>query len=256
MPARHHLWALVVLVLGAGIRVGSTQDHTYSSADIAAGIRLYAAQCVLCHGPNGDQVNGIDLRRGRFRRAVTDADLEAAIRTGSPAGMPAFKFSDAESRALVALIRAGFDPAGTAVRVGNVERGRRVFTGRGTCGTCHRTGATGPRMAPDLSDIGATRTPASLQRVLLDPTGAMLPINRPTRIVTADGNTIRGRRLNEDTFSVQLVDEQDQLVTVAKRDIAEMELTRTSPMAPLTAALSPDDVADLVAYMLSLRGTP
>ena len=62
-------------------------------------------------------------------------------------------------------------------------------------------------MAPDLSDIGAIRTLAALQRTLLDPTESLLPINRPVRIVTKDGRTIRGRRLNEDTYTVQLIDD-------------------------------------------------
>ena len=51
--------------------------------------------------------------------------------------------------------------------------------------------------APDLSDIGAIRTAATLQRTLLDPTGAMLPVNRPVRAVTSDGTIINGQRLNE-----------------------------------------------------------
>lgn len=247
-------WIALAVLSVVARSAAAMQDHTYSSAEVATGIQLYAAQCALCHGPNGDQINGIDLRRGRFRRAVTDDDLVAAIRTGSPAGMPAFRFSDADSRALVALIRAGFDPAGTAVKVGNIERGRLVFTGRGRCATCHRTHGAGPRTWPDLTDIGALRTAATLQRVLLDPSAAMLPINRPTRIVTSDGRTIQGRRVNEDTFSVQLIDDGEQMITIEKRMVRRLEVLTVSPMEPVMRGLSADEVADLVAYLLSLRG--
>jgi hypothetical protein len=109
-------------------------------------------------------------------------------------------------------------------------------------------------VAPDLSDIGAIRTPSALQRSLLDPTSAMLPINRPVRAVTRDGRTIRGRRLNEDTYSVQLIDEQERLVSLVKAELREYELAKTSPMRSMAGILTADEQADLVAYLLSLKG--
>ena len=48
-------------------------------------------------------------------------------------------------------------------------------------------GNQGAFRAPDLTDIGRARSAAALQRALLDPTGSMLPINRPVRAVTEDG---------------------------------------------------------------------
>jgi putative heme-binding domain-containing protein len=112
----------------------------------------------------------------------------------------------------------------------------------------------GPRVAPDLSDIGAIRQPAALQRSLLDPTLAMLPINRPVRVVTRDGRTIRGRRLNEDTASVQMIDEQERLVSISKTEIKEYELGKVSPMPSVAGKLTDAEVADLLAYLLSLKG--
>ena len=50
----------------------------------------------------------------------------------------------------------------------------------------------------------------------------MLPINRPVRIVTRDGKTIRGRRLNEDTFTVQIIDEQERLLSIAEERAARL----------------------------------
>jgi len=244
--------AAVVLLCAAR---ATAQDHTYSTADIATGVRVYGAQCAGCHGPNGDMVNGVDLRRGRFRRSVSDDDLAGVIANGAGGGaMPGFKLAAAETTGLIAFIRAGFDPGGTAVKVGNVASGQDLFAGKGGCATCHRSGAEGPRSAPDLSDIGALRTPASLQRSLLDPALAMLPVNRPVTIQTTAGHTVRGRRLNEDTFSVQLVDETGRLVTVEKRDVKSFEAAMTSPMPSVAKTLSADEVADLVAYLLSLRG--
>lgn len=252
MPVPWRPCLTLLLLLAAA--PAAAQDHTYSSADIATGVRIYGAQCQLCHGANGDTVAGVNLRLGRFRRAVTDDDLTQVVAKGVPPAMPAFSLSADEARGIIAFIRAGFDPGGTAVKVGNIDRGKVLFAGKGACATCHRVHGAGPLTAPDLSDIGALRTPAALQRSMLDPTRAMLPINRPVTIVTTAGRTIRGRRTNEDTFSVQLVDDAGQLVTVVKKDIKTMEAGKTSPMPSVATVLSTDEVADLVAYLLSLRG--
>lgn len=231
----------------------AVQDHQYTSEDIQAGLRLYTTECALCHGPNGDGVAGVDLRRGQFRRPLSDDDIREVVFTGiASAGMPSFALSPAEENGLVAFIRAGFDPEGTAVKVGNAEQGRTLFEGARNCTSCHRVNGIGPRTAPDLSDVGVVRTPAALQRTLLDPTGAMLPMNRPVRAVTRDGRTIRGRRLNEDTYTVQLIDTEERLVSLVKAELVEYELLRTSAMPPVDAPA--DDLADLVAYLLSLRG--
>jgi len=235
----------------------STQDHPgqYSAIDIERGSRLYAGQCALCHGPNGDLIAAVDLRRGRFKRVVTDEDLGRVIRSGLPdAGMPAFTFQQPEMDGLVAFIRAGFDLTGTAVKVGDAARGQALYAGKGKCETCHRVNGKGPRTAPDLSDIGAVRSPAALQRSIVDPTSAMLPINRPVRAVTKDGRTIRGRRLNEDTYSVQLIDDQERLVSLMKADLREYEVGTTSPMPAFAKTFNGDELADLVAYLLTLKG--
>ena len=165
------------------------QNHgEYSRADVEAGQRLYGPQCQVCHGAQGDGVPGVDLKLGRFRRAASDEDIARIITSGVPGtGMPAFALRTDELRAVVAFIRAGFDPASAAVRVGDASRGRALFEGRAECAQCHRVNGRGPRLAPDLSDIGAIRTLAALQRALLAPAESLLPIHRPVRIVTSDG---------------------------------------------------------------------
>jgi putative heme-binding domain-containing protein len=184
---------------------------------------------------------------------MSDDDLRRVMTVGIPGtGMPPFTFQPSELDGLVAFVRAGFDVGGTAVKIGNEARGQALFEGKGACATCHRVNGKGPRVAPDLSDIGATRPPAALHRSLVEPTRGMWPINRPVRAVTRDGGTIRGRRLNEDTFTVQVIDEQ--AISINKADLRDLELGTTSPMPSVAKTLTGDEIADVIAYLLSLRG--
>ena len=111
---------VAALAIGGLCAALAAQDHPgqYSQADVDAGTRVYNAQCAQCHGPNGDQVSGIDLRLGRFRRASSDEDLSRVITTGvASVGMPPFALQPAELTGIVAFIRAGFDRTAVAVRV-------------------------------------------------------------------------------------------------------------------------------------------
>src|SRR4051812_13541178 len=90
--------------------IAQVEDHQYSAEDIQAGSRLYAAQCALCHGQNGDGVAGVNLPRQQFRRASSDDDIRNTITTGvAAAGMPPFRLQPAELGALIAFILSGFD---------------------------------------------------------------------------------------------------------------------------------------------------
>jgi hypothetical protein len=81
-----------------------------------------------------------------------------------------------------------------------------------------------------------------------------MPINRPVRGVTKDGKQIRGRRLNEDTFTVQLIDDQERLVSVLKSDLREFTVGTFSTMPPYKDQLNAGELADITAYLVSLKG--
>ena len=98
------------------------------------------------------------------------------------------------------------------------------------------------------------RSASVLQKSLLDPTAAMLPMNRSVRAVTRDGTVITGRRLNEDTYSVQLIDTQERLVSLGKSDLKEYAVIKTSPMPSYRDKFSAQELADVVAYLRTLNG--
>ena len=263
--------AIAVLFLGIGVRSALAQaindvrlkpdttnqlhDAQYPDVDIVYGASLYAARCVTCHGVQGDAIGGVNLRSGKFRNAVTDTDLGRFIRAGSQAaGMPPFALDNAEMAGIIAYLRNmnTFDTA--SMKSGDVARGRALFEGKGGCVACHRVGRVGSRVAPDLSDIGSQRSPGSLQRSLLDPSSQMMPINRPVRLVKKDGTVVNGRRLNEDTYSVQVIDDKERLHSILKADLKDFTISKTSPMPSYKNTLSSPEIADVLGYLQSLKG--
>ena len=230
-------------------------DAQYPDVDIAYGASLYAARCVTCHGVQGDAIGGVNLRSGKFRNAVTDTDLGRFIRAGSPAaGMPPFALDNAEMAGITAYLR-NMNSLDTAnVKGGDASRGRAIFEGKGGCVSCHRVGRVGSRVAPNLSDIGSQRSPGSIQRTLVDPSSQMMPINRPVRLVKKDGTVVSGRRLNEDTYSIQVIDDKERLHSILKTDLKEFSISKTSPMPSYKDTLNSTEIADLLGYLLSLKG--
>lgn len=259
-------WTLATWCVTAGVWLSGATTHAqnptlqghpddYVRADIEYGARLYAQHCFACHGGTGDGVAGVDLRSGQFRNAKTDPQLRTVISNGFPnAGMPAFKLDAAELTGIVAYLRNmnTFDTG--SMKAGDPSRGQVVFEGKGACLSCHRVNGKGSWKAPELSDIGTIRSAGSLERSLRDPTSQMIPINRPVRVVTRDGKVINGRRLNEDTYTVQLTDEEGRLYSLLKSDLREFTISTKSTMPSYEKELSQEELGDVVSFLLSLKG--
>jgi putative heme-binding domain-containing protein len=253
-------WLITAIMLSGAVAAAQNptlQGHPddYVRADIEYGSRLYVQHCFGCHGATGDGVAGVDLRSGKFRNAVTDPQLRTVITNGFPtSGMPAFKLDPVELTGLVAYLRNmnTFDRG--SVKPGDEARGQSIVEGKGACLSCHRINNVGSRKAPDLSDVGANRSAGSLERSLRDPSTQMMPINRPVRIVTRDGKVITGRRLNEDTYTVQMTDEDGRLYSLVKSELREFTVSTSSTMPSYEKELTSAEMADVVSYLLSLKG--
>jgi putative heme-binding domain-containing protein len=246
----------VVLFRGPAVHAqGQDRAPEYFQSDIQYGAQIFATQCTACHGTSGDQIPGVNFRAGQFKRVVSDNDLRATITNGVPGtAMQPFAFGASELTGIVSYLRNmnSFDARSSVI--GNAARGQALFKGAGNCTSCHAVNSKGPRVAPDLGDIGALRTAEFLQRTLVDPAGSMLPSNRPVHAVTKDGKVINGRRLNEDTYTVQLIDEQEHLVSLTKSDLREFTVLKTTSMPSYKDKFSAQELADLEAYLLSLKG--
>jgi len=224
-----------------------------TAADLLDGERAFKASCANCHGPDGDQIQGIDLGRGRFRRSMTDADLVRTIRTGIPnTPMPATQMSEEQASKIVAYLRSRAATVGAAAMVGDAARGKALFDSKGACASCHRVNGAGSRVGPDLSAVGSTRSAVELQRALIDPNADVQPQNRFYRVTLKDGTMVEGRLLGHDTFSVQLLDSKEQLRSFNKTDLREGSFV-ASPMPSFKTTLTAQELADVVSYLSSLR---
>jgi putative heme-binding domain-containing protein len=135
---------------------------------------------------------------------------------------------------------------------GDAAKGKALVASSG-CMSCHRIGDQGSRTGPDLSEIGDKRTAEKLKTSLVDPDEEVLPENRYVSVALKDGTTVKGRILNHDAISVQLIDTKEDLRSFQTAAIKGYTIL-TKGLMP-KPQLSDEQVADIVAYLSSLKGT-
>jgi putative heme-binding domain-containing protein len=253
---RVHTW-LVTIGLGAVLTgfAGASLVAQHSTAqDIQDGERAFRNTCANCHGPDGDQVAGIDLGRGVFRRVKTDQDLAQVIRNGVPGtGMPASEMPAAQAEQIVSYLRSVAATKRSTSASGNAQRGNDIFHGKGACTTCHRVNGEGARLGPDLSEIGQVRRAVELETSIVDPGKEILYTNRTYRVVTKSGTTVTGQLLNLDSFNVLMLDTKEQLRSFEKANLRDYGFVDTSPMPSYKDKLNAQELADVVSYLVSLK---
>jgi putative heme-binding domain-containing protein len=234
---------------------GTLLAQNYSPGDVEDGRRLYVASCAVCHGPEGESVPGVELDHGKFRHGSSEDELADIIRKGIPGtAMPPHAFTIFQARTVVAYLRfMAASPSRGPAATGDAVHGKAIFESKG-CLNCHRVNGNGARLGPELTDIGSLRRAAELERSILEPDAEVLPQNRFIRVVTRDGATINGRLLNQDAFTIQLYDSNDRLVSLSKSDLKEYAFTNKSPMPSFRGKLTPQELSDLVSYLVSLKG--
>ena len=168
--------------------------------------------------------------------------------------MPPNNMSEINAGNIVAYLRSIAAEKRTTSVAGDPVRGKTIFEGKGNCASCHRVRGTGSRSGPDLTEVGAQRRAVELEKSILEPGAAVLPSHRSFRVVTRDGVAISGRLLNHDAFTVQLLDSQEQLRSFQKSTLREYAFVDSSPMPSYRNRLSAEELADLVSYLVSLKG--
>jgi len=222
--------------------------------DPAAGKKIFESQCALCHGQTGGGGRGPSLQRAKLGRAPDDEALAKLIATGVEPEMPgAWQLNPHEISSVAAYVRSlGALPP--EVLPGNPSAGERVFRAKG-CAGCHMIAGKGDGYGPELTDIGTRRNGAHLRQTILHPATLLPEGFHYVSAVTQTGATIRGIRVNEDSFNIQIKDARGQFHSLAKSELKELKpLPNQTPMPAYEGSLTAAELDDLVAYLASLKG--
>jgi putative heme-binding domain-containing protein len=138
---------------------------------------------------------------------------------------------------------------------GDVRRGRQAFeAGKGNCIVCHRIGATGGQVGPDLSTIGRIRSGHELLDAIAYPSDHIARGYDAYTITMADGRTYVGTVRRETTDTVYVTPLSGPQAALARDQIRTMAPSPVSLMpAGLDALFSRVEMGDLIAYLRSLR---
>ena len=127
---------------------------------VTEGRSLYAENCAMCHGEEGEGVDGPALNDKQFLANTADTTVFSVISSGIPnTEMPAWNqahggpFTDEQVRSLVAFVR-NWEPDApdrqAMAMAGDPVQGLVIFNS--TCIVCHGEAGVGTDRAPALND--------------------------------------------------------------------------------------------------------
>jgi putative heme-binding domain-containing protein len=266
------MWVVGLVFLGC-VASGAGQNPMAGDPKAAkAGESEFRINCALCHGLGArGGGRGPDLTRAQKKHAHSDQEMFQIISSGIPGtAMPAngtngqgVGMTDEEIWQIITYIRSQ-EVKATAKTTGDATHGKELFYGDGNCGTCHMVAGKGGRMGPDLTDVGGSRTREALIDSIRNPSRRLAwGLTEATKefpheyesviVVTADGNQIKGVTLNEDSFSVQIMDPGEHIHLLEKDKLKSFQKSRASAMPKYnTDVLNDKDVEDIVAFLASV----
>lgn len=223
--------------------------------DLPTGKRIFESQCALCHGQTGGGGRGPSLNRPKLARAPDDAALRTFIVRGFGDMPGAWQLHPDELAGVAAYVRSlGAMPAESLT--GDPARGAAAFTAR-ACLSCHIVEGRGEGFGPELTAIGARRNSAFLRQTILKPASSLPPDFQYVNAVPADGPAVRGVRVNEDSFTIQLRDAAGRYHSFRKAGLKELNVLHgQTPMPSYEGRIPAAELDDLIAYLAGLKGKP
>ena len=265
-------WMALPIAVAAAPTICAAQDHNPLAGNpkaVKAGEYEFRINCALCHGLGAKGGGrGPDLTRAQKKHVHSDAEMFQTISNGIPGtAMPAngtngqgVGMTDEEIWQIITYIHS-IEVKAPAKPLGNAAHGKELFYGDANCSLCHMVAGKGGRVGPDLTSVGASRTRESIIDSVRNPSRRLAwGLTEATKefpqeyetvtIVTADGKEIRGVALNEDSFSVQMMDSSENIHLLEKDKLRSFQKSRESMMPKYNAdILSDKDLEDIVAYL-------
>jgi len=258
--------AAALLAIPAARSASAQQTASLSADELAKGRAHFIASCARCHGVNGGGGEGPPLARAVIPRAPDDETLDRIIVGGIPGtAMGGTRWlSPDERRLVVGYVRSLAPSGGGGAAPGDADHGRALFESNG-CAGCHTVNGFGTARGPDLTSVGTRRGTAYLREAIVDPAAAlprgMTAMPRDfvdylmVRIVDRNGTEVRGMRMNEDSYTIQIKDARGLVRSFYKPDLRELDKQfDSSLMRSYRDRLSDADIDDLVSYLMTLTG--
>lgn len=232
----------------------STSARKNANSSSVDGKKAFESICAACHGLDGrGGERGPDIARRQEVRRRTDSQLLEILQKGRPAtGMPAFAALGAEKlQRILAYMRTlqGIGPA--SALPGDPERGKSLFFGKAGCSQCHMMNGAGGFLGADLSNYGASQSPAEIRNKILNINRDPDPRLRTVVVDLRNGRVLTGLARNEDNFSLQLQSLDGSFHLLNKSDILHQEVQPITPMPSCyDSLLSSAELDDLVKYLV------
>lgn len=246
-------WLLLVASAGSA---QTKPPRLPSPTDANAGKQVFDSQCAWCHGTDGEGGTGPNLR-GRMRYATDVKSIADLVLNGIPGTeMPSFRSPLTERSIQQVATYVGSLSRNAARPVpGNAQHGAALYQSNG-CASCHVVNGAGGVLGPELTAIGSRRGGPYLREALVKPEASHPPGYVVVRATQANGPEIRGNRVNEDVFWIQIRDSGGTVHTLEKATLTTLERQLDGTMMPSYGTrLSGADLDDLIAYLVTLRGT-
>ena len=137
---------------------------------------------------------------------------------------------------------------------GDPRRGQHVFATAGTCAKCHAVNGEGKDVGPNLSEIGKKLSREAVLEAIIYPSAA-IDHNYETYVLELkNGGVQQGIKVSETPEAVVLKDAEAIVRTFKRAEIESMTKSPISLMpADLAKALTTQELADVVEYLLTLR---
>jgi putative heme-binding domain-containing protein len=231
----------------------------------------FRVNCAFCHGLSAKGGGrGPDLTKAQKKHGNSDADLFRTISQGvAGTAMPAgtnggigVGMTDEEIWQVITYIRSV--QVKTPERpIGDAAHGRELYFGKARCGTCHMVKGKGGRLGPDLTAVGTARATEYIEDSVRNPSRRLaqgvaeamkeFPQEYETvTVVTPEGKRITGVTMNEDSFTVQMMDADERIFLFEKDKLKSFEKSRESLMPPYDAKiLSDQELNDIMAFLLN-----
>ena len=266
-------WCIGFVFLGAAMHAAGAQNPLAGDAKaVKLGEFQFRINCALCHGLGAHGGGrGPDLTRAVKKHTHSDADMFQVISNGiAGTAMPAngtngqgVGMTDEEIWQIITYIRSQ-EVKAPVQPLGNTAHGKNLFYGDANCSLCHMVEGKGGRLGPELTGVGGSRTREAIIDSVRNPSRRLAwGLTESTKefpqeyesvtAVTADGKHIKGVTLNEDSFSVQIMDMGEQIHLLEKNKLLSFQKTRESAMPKYGAdTLSDKELEDIVAYLISV----